>query len=99
MPPNDSEFDRVFYVGDNRSVFFMTVEFVTQFCLTNLHYYEDSIVKLKCKKACDVTGISRTALNDIQKESRTQGSHSDWKTWKTWKNGKAFSSQGKVREF
>ena len=28
-----------------------------------------------------------------------QGSHSDWKTWKTWKNGKAFSSQGKVREF
>ena len=26
----------------------------------------------------------------------TQGSHSDWKTWK---NGKAFSSQGKVREF
>ena len=29
----------------------------------------------------------------------SQGSHSDWKTWKTWKNGKAFSSQGKVREF
>ena len=28
-----------------------------------------------------------------------QGSHSDWETWKTWKNGKAFSSQGKVREF
>ena len=28
-----------------------------------------------------------------------QGSHSDWKTWKTWKNRKAFSSQGKVREF
>ena len=27
---------------------------------------------------------------------RIQGSHSDWKTWK---NGKAFSSQGKVREF
>ena len=25
-----------------------------------------------------------------------KGSHSDWKTWK---NGKAFSSQGKVREF
>ena len=25
-----------------------------------------------------------------------QGSHSDWKTWK---NGKAFSNQGKVREF
>ena len=24
------------------------------------------------------------------------GSHSDWKTWK---NGRAFSSQGKVREF
>ena len=33
-------------------------------------------------------------LND-----KGQGSHSDWKTWKTWKNGKAFSSQGKVREF
>ena len=29
----------------------------------------------------------------------TQGSHLDWKNWKTWKNGKAFSSQGKVREF
>ena len=28
-----------------------------------------------------------------------QGSHSDWKNWKTWENGKAFSSQGKVREF
>ena len=27
---------------------------------------------------------------------RNQGSHSDWKTWK---NGKAFSSQGKVKEF
>ena len=27
-----------------------------------------------------------------------QGFHSDWKNWKTWKNGKAFSSQGKVRE-
>ena len=29
-------------------------------------------------------------------KSLSQGSHSDWKTWK---NGKAFSSQGKVREF
>ena len=27
------------------------------------------------------------------------GSHQDWKSAKTWKNGKAFSSQGKVREF
>ena len=27
------------------------------------------------------------------------GSHQDWKSGKTWKNGKAFSSQGKVREF
>ena len=26
------------------------------------------------------------------------GSHWDWKSGKTWKNGKAFSSQGKVRE-
>ena len=76
MPPSDSKFDRVFYVGDNRSDFFMTVEFVTQFCLTNLHYYEDSIIKLMCKNACDVTGISRTALNDICKESRTVIRHS-----------------------
>ena len=29
----------------------------------------------------------------------SQGSHSDWKTWETWENGKAFASQGKVREF
>ena len=28
-----------------------------------------------------------------------QGSHSDLKNRKTWKNRKAFSSQGKVREF
>ena len=34
-----------------------------------------------------------------KKDLLYQGSHSDWKTWKTWKNGKAFSSQGKVREF
>ena len=27
------------------------------------------------------------------------GFHRDWKSGKTWKNGKAFSSQGKVREF
>ena len=27
------------------------------------------------------------------------GSHQDWKSGKTWINGKAFSSQGKVREF
>ena len=30
------------------------------------------------------------------REKSGKGSHSDWKTWK---NGKAFSSQGKVREF
>ena len=30
---------------------------------------------------------------------RKHGSHRDWKSEKTWKNGKAFSSQGKVREF
>ena len=30
------------------------------------------------------------------KFAHSQGSHSDWKTWK---NRKAFSSQGKVREF
>ena len=46
---------------------------------------------------------STTTLFDIvEKCNRSglelinQGSHSDWKTWK---NGKAFSSQGKVREF
>ena len=27
------------------------------------------------------------------------GSHWDWKSGKTWKNEKAFSSQGKIREF
>ena len=27
------------------------------------------------------------------------GSYQDWESGKTWKNGKAFSSQGKVREF
>ena len=37
----------------------------------------------------DVTSKNITA-NQL-----AQGSHSDWKTWK---NGKAFSSQGKVRE-
>ena len=38
---------------------------------------------------------------DFERDPRDliQGSHSDWKNWKTWKNGKAFSSQGKVREF
>ena len=34
-------------------------------------------------------------VNNVQLQI-TQGSHSDWKTWT---NGKAFSSQGKVREF
>ena len=29
----------------------------------------------------------------------SHGSHRDWKTRKSWKNKKAFSSQGKVREF
>ena len=29
-------------------------------------------------------------------KQKLQDSHSDWKTWE---NGKAFSSQGKVREF
>ena len=28
-----------------------------------------------------------------------QGSHRDWKTGRTWKNGRAFSSQAKVKEF
>ena len=32
----------------------------------------------------------------VDADVQYQGSHSDWKTWE---NGKAFSSQGKVREF
>ena len=46
--------------------------------------------------------VHTALVHDISVESRYnvvkqwQGSHSDWKTWK---NGKAFSSQGKVREF
>ena len=35
-------------------------------------------------------------VSKIDNVMHFQGSHSDWKTWK---NGKAFSSQGKVREF
>ena len=31
-------------------------------------------------------------------EMCVHGSHRDWNSGKTWKNGKAFSSQGKVRE-
>ena len=37
--------------------------------------------------------------NDKIQRSHVHGSHRDWKSGKTWKNGKAFSSQGKVREF
>ena len=33
------------------------------------------------------------------KPGKIHGSHRDWKSGKTWKNGKAFASQGKVREF
>ena len=40
--------------------------------------------------------IPYTQYSTPQKDMVPQGSHSDWKTWK---NGKAFSSQGKVREF
>ena len=47
------------------SVFFMTVEFIIQFCLTNLYYYNDSIIKVMCKKAYGATEMSRTALNAI----------------------------------
>ena len=36
-------------------------------------------------------------INDqLHTSEHIHGSHWDWKTWK---NGKAFSSQGKVREF
>ena len=52
----------------------------------------------------DLCRFDLTYLNPPPKfygciSSHYQGSHSDWKNWKTWKNGKAFSSQGKVREF
>ena len=42
-----------------------------------------------------VMDVSEQCGHTIEEQVR-QGSHSDWKTWK---NGKAFSSQGKVREF
>ena len=46
----------------------------------------------------DVLIKARADVNVAHNDGTTalQGSHSDWKTWK---NGKAFSSQGKVREF
>ena len=40
--------------------------------------------------------IQKSGLSTVGLFSYKQGSHSDWETWK---NGKAFSSQGKVREF
>ena len=52
---------------------------------------------------CDRFCVKRMYLFQVSKKKDNlmynQGSHSDWKNWKTWKNGKAFSSQGKVREF
>ena len=41
------------------------------------------------------TQINKCSHLDL-KTWKNRGSHSDWKTWK---NGKAFSSQGKVRNF
>ena len=45
----------------------------------------------RCDDACNSVLIENNGVTP-----EWQGSHSDWKTWK---NGKAFSSQGKVREF
>ena len=39
------------------------------------------------------------ALRQALDPGQLHDSHRDWKSGKTWKNGKAFSSQGKVREF
>ena len=57
----------------------------------------------QCKRYTYRQDVSQTNLSFFEtlkaKPSqllKQQGSHSDWKTWK---NGKAFSSQGKVREF
>ena len=50
-------------------------------------------------RSCDILrSVDRniTYKFRVRISMKNQGSHSDWKTWK---NGKAFSSQGKVREF
>ena len=44
-------------------------------------------------------GIPVAKLVTLVRDGPNHGSHWDWKSGKTWKNGKAFSSQGKVREF
>ena len=54
-------------------------------------------IYLECQMQGFVENESKHERQPVN--SISQGSHSDWKTWKTWKNGKAFSSQGKVREF
>ena len=43
--------------------------------------------------------ISRKVKQWETQEKNDHGYHQDWKSGKTWKNRKAFSSQGKVREF
>ena len=48
---------------------------------------------------CFLVLIFISGFEEKNSKPKRQGSHSDLKTWKTWKNGKAFSSQGKVREF
>ena len=45
---------------------------------------------------CILVSREKLKLGWEFKNVQNQGSHSDWKTWE---NGKAFSSQGKVREF
>ena len=49
-------------------------------------------IKVKVSKCLNL-------FQKISTEAVNHGSHRDWKSGKTWKNGKAFSSQGKVREF
>ena len=57
------------------------------------------VMKRKAKGALKSKGKVRSSTDFhnglFMLQLLIQGSHSDWKTWK---NGKAFSSQGKVRE-
>ena len=66
----------------------------------NLGFYSSFIIYIaRAKHQFAAIGCLWEIPDDVHEKNNIQGSHPDWKTWKTWKNGKAFSSQGKVREF